>query len=256
MRILKSTNLMIVGMAVLFAVGILVSPSYARIDPEGLGLYLSFDEGSGDVARDNSGNGNDGKIEGGEWVEGKIVGALEFDGVSSGVTVERSDSIEPSEAISITTWLEVNNSIGNHEIVRKQTPNGKGYDIRIENGTLRWWVNTGAWANAGHPEPLPDGEWVFLACTYDGSIARIYVDGEEVASNNISGDITYDGDVLLLGTAVPHDTNFKLNGALDEFAIFSRTLSATEVKEIMISGIVSAVSPQWSLVTTWGDLKQ
>lgn len=222
---------------------------------EGLVLYLSFDEGSGDVAHDDSGNGNDGKIEGAEWVEGKINKALEFDGVSAGVTIEKDDSIEPSEAISITTWLKLNDSNGNHEIVRKQTPNGKGYDIRIQNGALHWWVNTGAWANANYQELIPADEWVFLAGTYDGSISRIYIDGEEVVSNNISGDILYDDAVLLVGTGAPHDPNYKLNGALDEFAIFNRALPGDEVKEIMMSGIAIAVSSHGRIAATWAGLK-
>jgi len=222
---------------------------------EGLVLHLSFDEGSGDVAQDDSGNGNDGAIEGAEWVEGKIGGALEFDGANSGVTVEKDASIEPSEAISITTWLRLNDSNGNHEIVRKQTPNGKGYDIRIESGTLCWWVNTGAWANASHLVPLPAGEWVFLAGTYDGSKSRIYIDGEEVASSDINGDVAYDDSVLLIGTGVPHDPNFKLNGALDDFAIFSRALPADEVKEIIRDGIAIAVSSHGKIAATWAGLK-
>ena len=50
MLVLKSTELMIVGMLALFAVGILVSPGYAEIDLETcVGMWL-FDEGGGDIA--------------------------------------------------------------------------------------------------------------------------------------------------------------------------------------------------------------
>ena len=38
---------------------------------DGLVLYLSLDEGSGDVAEDLSGLGHDGQIDLPEWVDGK-----------------------------------------------------------------------------------------------------------------------------------------------------------------------------------------
>ena len=38
----------------------------------GLVLYLSFDEGEGDTAKDRSGKGNDGQLQGNvQWVEGQ-----------------------------------------------------------------------------------------------------------------------------------------------------------------------------------------
>ncbi len=48
---------------------------------EGLVLWLRFEEGKGDIARDSSGYNNDGKIYGASWVKGKVGGGLQFDGV-------------------------------------------------------------------------------------------------------------------------------------------------------------------------------
>ena len=47
---------------------------------EGLLLYLPFDEGDGNEAKDLSGNNFNGKLEGPQWVVGKFGNALEFDG--------------------------------------------------------------------------------------------------------------------------------------------------------------------------------
>jgi hypothetical protein len=48
---------------------------------QGLVGYWSFDEGSGNIARDYSGNGNNGTLYGATWTTGKIGAALSFDGV-------------------------------------------------------------------------------------------------------------------------------------------------------------------------------
>jgi hypothetical protein len=48
---------------------------------EGLILYLSFDEGSG--------NGNDGQINGATWFNGKVGKALSFDGKDNLVVLKK-----------------------------------------------------------------------------------------------------------------------------------------------------------------------
>ena len=53
----------------------------ASLDDKSLVLYLSFDEGKGDTAKDGSKHGHEGKlINNPKWVGGKFGGALEFDG--------------------------------------------------------------------------------------------------------------------------------------------------------------------------------
>jgi len=60
------------------------------IDDASLALYLPFNEGSGDIARDFSGKGNDGAIQkGAKWVDGKIGKGLFFDGEDDYVEVEK-----------------------------------------------------------------------------------------------------------------------------------------------------------------------
>lgn len=61
---------------------------------EGLVAEWHFDEGSGTIAKDESGSGNDGAIYGAKWVEGKFGKALEFDGVDDYVKVPDDDSLD------------------------------------------------------------------------------------------------------------------------------------------------------------------
>ena len=72
----------------LFALLFLCASSLYALDKEGLMLYLPFDEGSGDVAKDASGNGNDGELQGkGKWVEGKFGKALHLSAAADYVEV-------------------------------------------------------------------------------------------------------------------------------------------------------------------------
>ena len=75
---------MLKSLMVLFIVAFVLATvpmSEAGLDDKSIVLYLSFDEGKGDVAKDGSVHGHDGElIKSPAWVPGKFGTALEFDG--------------------------------------------------------------------------------------------------------------------------------------------------------------------------------
>ena len=220
---------------------------------EHLVLHLSFDEGAGKETKDRTDKGHVGVlVNGPKWIDGKFEKALSFE-KGAKVEIKRSDVIELKKNITVATWVRLRNSVAKHEIVRKQLPNGKGYDIRIQNGPIYWWVNPGGWKNANHQKPLPANEWIHVAGTYDAKKLRLYIDGKEVASNDVVGDIGHDASDLLIGSAAPHDGSYNLDGDLDEFMIFSKVLIEAEILEIMETP--HAVEPAGKLVTKWGAIK-
>ena len=79
------------------------------------------------------------------------------------------------------------------------------------------------------PDPLPTGRWVYLAGTFDGKVMRLYVDGVERATMDRPGPIKPSNLHLVLGNyEVDHDAYFR--GLLDEVRLWSRPLSAAEIK--------------------------
>ena len=56
---------------------IMVLDSYAVLD-ENLVLYLPFDEGKGDIAKDTTKHKNNGQLHSVEWAKGKYGMAVEF----------------------------------------------------------------------------------------------------------------------------------------------------------------------------------
>ena len=91
-------------LAVIFAIGILMTPSYAEIDPDTIVAYWSFDEGAGKTAEDGSGNVLDGELVGGpSWADGKVAKALEFDGSDDYVEVV---DITTPPILTFTCWFK------------------------------------------------------------------------------------------------------------------------------------------------------
>ena len=99
---------LLIGLAVVFAAGILAASSYAEIDPKtAIGVWF-FDEGSGDKAKDSSGNGNEGKLlRNINWVDGKFGKALEFDGnTGTYVNCGKGASLNSPSTLTIVAWVK------------------------------------------------------------------------------------------------------------------------------------------------------
>ena len=70
---------------------------------DGLMVYWSFDEGSGEVTHDDSGNLIKGFIHGATWIDGKFGKALNFDGVNDNVIAPYIPLYNRS--FSIAMWI-------------------------------------------------------------------------------------------------------------------------------------------------------
>ncbi|MHA2305131.1 MAG: LamG domain-containing protein, partial [Candidatus Hodarchaeales archaeon] len=81
--------------------------------------------------------------------------------------------------------------------------------------------------------------WYHVAGTYDGSIMRLYLNGELVGSHEVSG-ISWGWNQVDLSHA-----GEALDGLLDEVAIYNRTLSAEEINAIYEAGSSGKAGKVW-----------
>jgi DUF1680 family protein len=83
--------------------------------------------------------------------------------------------------------------------------------------------------------PLPGGQWTHVAVTRRGTLGTLYVNGTAVATNSAMTLAPADLGVTTgwIGRCqFPQRNVAYLNGALDEFQIFDRALTATEVTSL------------------------
>jgi hypothetical protein len=82
------------------------SAKRASVNTTGLVGWWRFNEGSGTLARDDSGKANNGTLTGGPvWTTGKYGNGLSFDGSNDFVTIPHNSALEPSQ-ISVSGWLK------------------------------------------------------------------------------------------------------------------------------------------------------
>ena len=82
---------------------------------------------------------------------------------------------------------------------------------------------------------LPAGTWTHVVGTYDGSTVKIYTNGLLVQSLAYAAALTHSAAPLLIGDAAGTG-NYHWAGGLDEVAVYSRALTASEVAQHYTAG--------------------
>jgi hypothetical protein len=207
---------------------------------QGLVGYWSFDEGSGNIARDYSGNGNNGTLYNfnftatSGWVDGKVGKALIFDGVDDYVRIIRSLSIEPT-TLTATAWFKANTLqtagiFGKHNWIGSIV---KGFFVQVmPDGNIFFTTGDGSTgyyylpAGAGSYE---NNKWYHIAGVNNGTISKIYLNGKLINTNN-SPYSPHSGEDF--GIGVWRVVGGPFNGLIDEVRIYNRVLSDSEIKAL------------------------
>jgi len=252
-----SVRLLLTGVVVLFAVGILASPSYAKIDPKTiLGIWL-FDEGSGDQAKDSSPNGNHATLmEGTEWVKGNFNMAVQFDGVDDYVSATVKNAPQGTEPRTVVAWVKSNDPARKGGVVAygPSPPQLSQVFGFLQQGDGTWALQL--WGAPPEHDVLTgvrtDELWHHYAVTLEGKEVIGYIDAKEIGRGTRQPDTR--GTTLMIGCEMDGDHWFK--GIVDEVAIFNVILTEDDVEDVM-EGLENllAVSSAGKLTTTWGSIK-
>ena len=212
----------------------------------GLVGYWNFDEDTGTTAHDSSGYGNDGTIHGASWTTGVSGGALSFDGVDDYIDCGNDNSLNPTNAITLSAWYKPTISWrgrGNDPIIDKgigiHTPPYYQYHLGVcgdlypnSNEGFEFDIaGDGGWHLVAY-NAWNFGNWYHVVGTYDGNYMMFYVNGNLISSKPVSGLMQNYGRNLLIGKYCDIDTIDHLPGIIDEIRIYNRALCESEIKEL------------------------
>jgi hypothetical protein len=210
----------------------------------GLVAAYSFNEGSGARVGDSSGNGNNGTGVNGVWTTtGKFGGSLLFNGTDARVTVPDSASLDLTNGMTIEAWIRPTVVSGWQTIATKETSGDITYGLFSNSDTNRpsGIVNVAGEKDTRGASQLPLNTWTHLATTYDGSVIRVFVNGTQVSSRTVGGNMLTSTGVLRIGGNAVWGEYF--NGYIDELRIYKRALSVAEVQSDMNTAIGSTAPP-------------
>ena len=115
------------------------------------------------------------------------------------------------------------------------TQQGIGLSNRIQSGgqpyTIRFFFN-GTTNYITGTTGLNINEWNHVVGTYDGSTAKIYVNGVEDASQSVVITPVTTAQNAVLGRFYPNFNDYYFNGFIDQVRIYNEGLSATDVTDL------------------------
>ncbi len=194
----------------------------------------SFNEGSGEVAKDASGHGHEGTLHGAKWSsEGHFGGALSFDGKSALVTVPSSKELELSRAFTLEAWVRPEEANPWSAVLVKEVPGWASFELHAEAGgeapaAFLYDSDEGEAVVEG-TSALPTKAWSYLSLTSDGTTVRLYVNGKLAGSAPAVNAAGGKGPLQIGGDALWGEGD-AFKGLIDNIRLYNRTLSEAEVK--------------------------
>ena len=241
----------------------LALPADSVINDPDLSVHYGFEEGKGAVVKDDSPNGNDADIIGkADWEDGPpgFGKALIFDGKTDVDMRGKDFKKKPKDAVSICVWVKHDGAGDAQSLfdVISDVPGAQGlYHVEIRPGGFRWFHRNTANTTIFNINPgpvLPSDKWLHFAGTYDSKGGKVvtYVDGKQTHDAEGDGELAQNWNQR---AGIGHHVQGRwLSGSIDEFYIFTRALTASEVKAVM-DGEFLSVQPKDRLTTKWAKIK-
>lgn len=220
---------------------LVANPLYS--DPS-LVSYYRMEGNSNDSKGGN--NGTDTAMTYGS-ANGKYGQGAGFNG-SSLINLGNSSSLNLGH-ITISFWLQIGSLSADSVAASKWESPGGSWFIYIDgsgasgyHNKIRFHVSTdNVWGNMGRAtsdNELNIGVWYHIVCTYDGSAVKMYINGQlqaESISPAVLGNIFSNSSNVKISSWTSSNSNPLPNGSkIDDFAIFSRALTASEVANMEV----------------------
>jgi hypothetical protein len=205
----------------------------------GLVAYYPFNEN----ANDASGNGNNGTVNGSTLTADRFGipnSAYSFDGVSAQINVPNSSYISsPTNAVTVAAWILPRAYEDNKLCVSKGSHVNyfqRSYDIYgpWADGNWRATVSTptGEVFVVSSQKAIL-GEWSHVLMSYDGTAAKLYINGELSGTQPASGTINEPTEALTIGSQIFYaPSDYWFNGGIDDIRIYNRSFAVNEVQQL------------------------
>ena len=187
--------------------------------------------------------------------------ALDFDhNTLDFVQVSDNASLHMTNRLTLEAWVNIRSYVVEAGIINNIFDTGyneSGYGL-----TNSWQVtnavefivrtdNTSAWWSSCYAV-VTQNTWHHIAGVYDGSTAKLYVDGVEVASTPASGNIGYSpANDLWIGKYQDDNESAHFDGMIDEVRIWNTNLSAATLQTWKNSEVSSSHPNYANLVSYW-----
>ncbi len=169
---------------------------------------------------------------------GKLAAALDFAARDSYVQIDDASALNPPQ-LTLALWFKNNREPWTSRYLVEKGAE-RGYALCIAGGGKAAPNKGKLQASAGGQSCFSDSTvnddlWHHAAVTFDGRMLCLYVDGVlQKQTASAPGGIASGSHALTLGMlrSAPRDKEVSFEGQLDELMLFSRALTAEEIKQV------------------------
>jgi hypothetical protein len=196
--------------------------------------YWRLGETSGTTAADVTGKHPGSYVNGtllgqGSLLTGDANPSASFDGVNDHVRVANTTALQIGTPLSLETWIRPT-SIPATGAFASVLTKAESYSLQFNGPRLELTImQAGARKRLQAPAgAIVAGQTYHVVGTYDGTTQRLYVNGALVASAALTGAASSSTNPLVIGSWT--GTNEFFAGRVDEVAVYTKALTATQVQ--------------------------
>ena len=182
-------------------------------------------------------------------------GVMYFDSsADSYVTVSDSSSLDFKDAFSSCFWIMPLNADSDWELLWGKGDLSDGVQVykmvQINtNGIMRLELNEASASRADTTTSLQNNQWYHIACTYDKSNTKIYVNGVLEDTTSYSTSIVQNSEDLHIGLANVVTSGWE--GYMCNLGMWNVALTQPQIKSIMNKRYTDLTSSELVGLTAW-----
>jgi predicted outer membrane repeat protein len=161
--------------------------------------------------------------------------SINFNGIGDNLSIPSSNSLMPSNQITIEAWLYPRATNGYYEIYRKDDGDNR-HLLSFQSGNiLAFGIAPGGIYSELDVVINPSdyqNQWVHIAASYDGTTKRLYRNGVEIGSDAASGSLSNTGTAPLFIGSNSGVAEF-FDGKIDELRLWSYARDTSQIQNGM-----------------------
>lgn len=168
--------------------------------------------------------------------------AVAFTGINDYVDIPYQSSLN-RPIRSIEVWAFPTGGSGTYRSIIASRDFPRGWIMYASDSNVwSFWLNNSAKMIALHGPTISMNTWTYLVATFDGSTARLYVNGSQAASGTASG---YQPNVSRPLTIARGEagTDVGFTGRIDEAAVYDKALGPAQILAHYTAGVGTIPQP-------------
>jgi hypothetical protein len=202
---------------------------------------------------DYTGNGNNGTPTGGAipTTNGTFAGSYNFDGSGDYIELNDGGTIIESDEVTVSAWSKVRDLENRRYVWSGRFNSGADSGLMFNNNNIQLFLYNGTQQSSSIIPVTALNTWVFTTVTWNTSSYQIYVDSVKVGNGSFGGNVNQGSTNFQIGADTVFHTslNRNFNGTIDEFMIYNRSLSASEIKSLYQKGLANYTETAPQVVT-------